>query len=108
MSTLLQAVSVSTEACVVGYTGTTCKDCTRPGYYRLGDLCQPCPPAAYGTILLFGIVFGTQAACPGALMNCVCVSLCHHTDEMRVSHGVTNDSPMSYHTKSYESLLVSQ
>jgi hypothetical protein len=58
MAPLLAWANVSSQECVHGYTGVACRDCVRPGYYRLGDLCAPCPKAAYGAIMGFVAAFG--------------------------------------------------
>ncbi len=36
----------------MGYNGGACKDCIRPGFYRLGDACKPCPKTAYAAMAL--------------------------------------------------------
>jgi hypothetical protein len=59
ISALLSHVNVSAAECAVGYTGSACRDCVRPGFYRLGDLCKPCPSAALTGISLFTLAFGT-------------------------------------------------
>jgi hypothetical protein len=53
MSGLLSWANVSSSGsgCSEGYSGVACRDCIRPGYYRLGDACKPCPKAAYTTII---------------------------------------------------------
>jgi hypothetical protein len=60
---LLDLVYVASEGCAAGYSGTACRDCVRPGYYRLGDVCKACPQAAYAAIALFALVFGECAQC---------------------------------------------
>jgi hypothetical protein len=53
MSGLLSWANVSSSGsgCSEGYSGVACRDCIRPGYYRLGDACKPCPRAAYTAII---------------------------------------------------------
>jgi hypothetical protein len=58
MSSLLGLVSVPTQSCSAGYAGVACKDCVRPGHYRLGDQCLPCPKTAYTAIAVFVVVVG--------------------------------------------------
>jgi hypothetical protein len=57
-SSLFLAVNVSSTECAVGYEGEACRDCTRPGYYRLGDACTPCPKAAGSVIGLLLVALG--------------------------------------------------
>ena len=59
VSSLLGLVGVPAVTCSVGYTGLACKECIRPGYYRLGDRCLPCPKTAYGIIVGAVVVAGT-------------------------------------------------
>jgi hypothetical protein len=63
MTSLLTWVNVTMEGCAKGYTGTACRDCTRPGYYRLGKLCVACPKTAYTAIFLFSLALGTGCWC---------------------------------------------
>ncbi len=69
-STLLGLVGVPTVTCAVGYTGLACKECIRPGYYRLGERCPPCPKSAYGIIVAVVVVVG--ALCVRALFHPIC------------------------------------
>jgi hypothetical protein len=59
MSALLSTLNVTSRGCETGYSGAACRECVRPGFYRLGDNCKPCPKAAYGAILLLVVVLGT-------------------------------------------------
>jgi hypothetical protein len=61
VSGLLGLVGVSSKGCADGYTGEACRDCVRPGYYRLGTDCLVCPKAAYGPIVLVVLAFGAWA-----------------------------------------------
>ena len=57
-SNLLAFVNVPSLRCVAGYTGAACRDCVRPGFYRLGSSCKPCPAAASGLVVLLALAFG--------------------------------------------------
>jgi hypothetical protein len=61
VSRLLGLVGVSSKGCAAGYTGEACRDCVRPGYYRLGTDCPACPKDAYGPIVLVVLAFGAWA-----------------------------------------------
>lgn len=56
---LFSLVGTSAKGCATGYGGMACKDCIRPGYYRLGDRCLQCPQTPYAVITLFVLGFGT-------------------------------------------------
>jgi hypothetical protein len=65
VSRLLGLAGVSSKGCAAGYTGEACRDCVRPGYYRLGTDCLACPKDAYGPIVLVVLAFGAWAmTCP--------------------------------------------
>ncbi len=57
-SLLLARMNLSSSVCAVGYTGVACRDCGQPGFYRLGDVCRPCPKAAYGAVSLVVLAIG--------------------------------------------------
>ena len=61
VSRLLGLAGVSSKGCAAGYTGEACRDCVRPGYYRLGTDCLACPKDAYGPIVLVVLAFGAWA-----------------------------------------------
>ena len=61
MSRLLGLAGISSKGCADGYTGEACRDCVRPGYYRLGTDCLACPKDAYGPIVLVVLAFGAWA-----------------------------------------------
>jgi hypothetical protein len=58
---LFTLVGASPKGCAGGYGGLACKDCVRPGYYRLGDRCLPCPQTPYAVIVFFALGLGTFA-----------------------------------------------
>ncbi len=57
-SPLFAVVGAEAKGCVTGYIGVACKDCVRPGFYRLGDSCLVCPTTPYAVITFFVVGLG--------------------------------------------------
>jgi hypothetical protein len=62
LSSLFEVTDVAWKGCAVGYAGDVCRDCASPGYYRLGDVCAPCPKAPSIVIAFFVIAIGESVS----------------------------------------------